>query len=81
MVDVYEKQEALYEERKAICEACPLYKKVGDRIICNPNLYLNIEDKTTISDVPRVGFKRGCGCWMNGSKWRMPNSKCTLGKW
>ena len=41
MVDVYEQQEALYEERKAICESCPLYKKVGDRVICNPNLYLN----------------------------------------
>lgn len=65
MVDVYDKQEALYEERKAICEACPLYKKVGDRVICNPNKYLNVEDKTTVSDVPRVGFKRGCSCWMN----------------
>lgn len=80
MVDVYEKQEELYEYRKAICEACPLYKKVGDRVICNPNLYLNVEDKTTVSDIPRVGFKRGCSCMMN-SKWRNPSSKCTLGKW
>lgn len=65
MVDVYGKQEELYEYRKAICETCPLYKKVGDRVICNPNLYLNVEDKTTVSDVPRVGFKRGCSCIMN----------------
>ncbi len=81
MVNVYEKQEALYEERKAICESCPLYKKVGDRVICNPNLYLNIEDKTTVSDVPRVGFRRGCGCVMGQSKLSNPISKCVLGKW
>ena len=81
MVNVYEKQEALYEERKAICESCPLYKEVGDRVICNPNLYLNIEDKTTVSDVPRVGFRRGCGCVMGKSKLSNPISKCVLGKW
>ena len=61
MNDVYEQQEALYEERKAICESCPLYKKVGDRVICNPNLYLNVEDKTTVSDVPCCHCCKGKG--------------------
>lgn len=80
MVNEYGNMESIAEERKAICESCPLYKKTGDRVICNPNLYLNEEDKVTVSSVPRIGFKRGCGCWMN-LKFKNPSSKCSLGKW
>lgn len=81
MVDVYDKRGELYEERKIICESCPLYKEVGDRTICNPNLYLNIEDKTTVSSVPSVGYKRGCGCMLTYSKLSSYSSRCPLSKW
>lgn len=80
MVDVYEQQEALYEERKAICESCPLCKMIGDKMICNPNLYLNIEDKITVSSIPKVGYKRGCGCFQSKTKLSNPVSKCPLQK-
>lgn len=80
MVNEYANNEEMAERRMTICKACPLYKEVAGRVICNPNLYLNMEDGVTVSSVPKIGYKRGCGCHMN-SKVRIPSSKCSLGKW
>lgn len=80
MVNEFEKLDKMAEEREAICRACPLCKEVNTMIICNPNLYLNLEDGKTTSDVPIAGYKRGCGCMMT-KRWSNPNSKCVCGKW
>lgn len=81
MVDIFEYMENVYEERLAICKSCPLYKDIAGRAICNPNRYLNTKDLVTVSDIPRIGYKRGCGCLLGKAKLANPNSKCTVGKW
>lgn len=80
MVNVYEKLNELSEIKESTCKACPLYLVVNSREICNPNLYLNTEDKITVSSVPAEGYKRGCGCGLK-SKWANSNSTCPLRKW
>lgn len=80
MVNVYDNLDDMSELKQKTCRSCALHLTVGDREVCNPNLYLNIEDKTTVSSVPAVGFKRGCGCILSG-KYKNPNSKCPLNKW
>ena len=68
------------EMKRSTCMSCPLYLDLNGREICNPNLYLNIEDKSTVSSVPKSGYKRGCGC-MLPPKWHNPSSVCPLNKW
>ena len=77
MVDVYDEMK---DKKEATCKSCPLYLVVGDREICNPNLYLSEVDKTTTSSIPKIGFKRGCGCSLS-SKYNNPSSRCPLNKW
>ena len=52
-------QELNINERKAICEKCPIYSPAI--AICNPNLYLN-PDTNEVSTSPKAGYIRGCGC-------------------
>lgn len=77
--EVFNRREDLRELREHICMECGLYKETYLGPICNPNKYINTEDKTTISDVPRIGYKRGCSCRLN-AKWVSPNSRCIVGK-
>lgn len=79
--DMYLRKLEMIESRRNICEACPLYLETGGYYICNPNLYLNLEDLTTVSSVPKAGFKRGCSCLLTDTKLGNPLSKCTVGKW
>lgn len=81
MINEYESREDMIESRRAICEKCPLYLDVGGTYICNPNLYLNIEDGVTVSHEGKIGYRRGCGCLMTDFKYGNVNSKCVLGKW
>jgi len=74
------KDAELYHERIAICHNCKLLKK--DRIfgeICNPDLFLN-PATNELSPVEKPGFRSGCGCVL-GSKTRVEESECPLGKW
>ena len=80
MVNVYDELNDLSAMKEETCRACPLYVEINTRAICNPNLYLNVEDKTTVSEEPKVGFKKGCGCSISG-KINNPNSTCPLRKW
>lgn len=73
-------EEFLYRSRMKICKECPLYKKEPITSSCNEHLYMNEEDLKTTSKVPKPGFKRGCGCNLE-RKTRLPNSKCSFGKW
>lgn len=71
----------LFESRMAICKKCPLYKidqKYGP--ICNNAMYIDKEDKTTVSYTPKLGFIKGCGCKLN---WKAKNiaSHCIVNKW
>ena len=54
----------------------PFTKKI---FIKKANLYINIEDKETVSDRPTIGFKRGCGCILNKRVDRYYNH-CIVGK-
>ena len=70
----------LYMERIAICKKCGLYKETPSGPICNSKLYLSLEDKKTISTVPRINFRRGCGCMLTKRN-RLSGAKCVCGLW
>jgi len=74
------KDQALYLERIAVCHKCKLLKR--DRIfgeICNSTLFLNPRTNE-LSPIPKPGFKNGCSCVL-GSKCRVLDEQCPLGKW
>lgn len=77
-----ENENDFYEERLKKCKACPLYKTTNDqrKAICNPKLYLNLDDKKTTSNYPKIGFRAGCGCVLS-KRLANPNSKCVCGVW
>ena len=72
--------EDFYLTRIKICEECRLYKISFSGAICNPDLYLNLEDKTTTSYIPKNGYVRGCNCLLK-RKAKIKNAKCIAGKW
>lgn len=74
------KNEELFEQRMKICKECLLYKETAMGPICNPKLYINEADKESVSDRPKIGYKRGCSCRL-GSKTRLPHAKCIVLKW
>lgn len=78
--EVLDNHQDLYEERMKICKECGLYKETMMGPVCNPRLYISIEDKTTISEIPKLGFKRGCGCRLNAAC-RAKFKKCIVEKW
>ena len=65
------------EERRKICEACPIYHPVKG--ICNPKLWLN-PNNNDVSTSPKTGYIRGCNCAVM-IKMRNPNNHCVAGKW
>lgn len=70
----------LQDERKSICEKCPLYKI--DKLhgpICDSNKYIS-RDGTNWSWFRKDGYVRGCGCHLN-SKWRNVKNRCIIGLW
>lgn len=70
-------KDSTIEERKEICEACPIFDEKKKR--CNPNLYVNpITDE--VSDTYRVGYVKGCGCNLM-FKWKSLLASCPAGKW
>lgn len=71
------KNNDIKEERMSICKKCPLYKETPMGPICNPRLYINEMDKKSVSDRPKIGYKRGCGCRLT-AKTRLPNGKCII---
>jgi hypothetical protein len=78
--NILNRETELYTQRVAICHNCDLLtesKIFG--MICNPNLYLNpITNQVSYNAKP--GFKNGCGCVI-GSKARVKEAHCPLGKW
>lgn len=77
--NLLDKEDDLYQQRIKICRDCKLLKH--DRIfgeVCNSSLYMNKDNE--ISNVPKPGFKSGCGC-MLGSKCRVKEARCPLEKW
>ena len=75
----FNKKEDLFKSRMDICRKCPLLKI--DKIfgeICNPNLYINNEDKTSKHHLK--GYVKGCGCVL-ASKTRVDKAKCIINKW
>lgn len=72
--------EELYNDRLEICRACPLGLETARGLICNPKLYINKEDKTSVSKFPKIGYVRGCSCCIT-SKAHHEHSKCIVGKW
>ncbi len=66
--------------RLEVCKKCPLYKihpEFGP--MCNKALYLEpVTDE--VSETPKKGFKRGCGCRLN-AKTRNGDAECPAGKW
>lgn len=74
-----EKEEKLFNERIAICKKCALYIETPSGPRCNSRLYINETDKQTVSDKPKIGFRRGCNCVMN-RKARLLSAHCIVNK-
>lgn len=78
--NILNKEEELYTTRIAFCRQCKLltkHKIFGE--ICNPNIYVNPNtDEESVN--PKPGFINGCGCVI-GSKTRVKEAHCPLGKW
>lgn len=72
--------EELYNERLEICRVCPLGLETAKGLICNSKLYINKEDKTSVSKFPKIGYIRGCSCCIT-NKAHHEHSKCIVGKW
>lgn len=73
--------EELYNKRLEICRACPLGLETARGLICNPKLYINKEDKTSVSKFPKIGYVRGCSCNISNGKAKFEHAKCIVGKW
>ena len=65
------------EERKKICEECPIYSP--SRGLCNPKLWLN-PDTGEVSTSAKAGYIKGCGCHIL-IKMRTLTNHCIAGKW
>lgn len=75
------KEEDLYLERIEICKQCPLYKlDVFAGPICNNKKWMSLDDLHSVSDIPRPGYKKGCGCRLN-AKTRLGHRHCPFNKW
>lgn len=72
--------EKLYNERLEICRACPLGLETNRGLICNSKLYINKEDKESISRFPKIGYVRGCSCNMT-MKGKHEHGHCIVNKW
>lgn len=79
-IEYMKELEKTKETRMNICKECGLYLETPNGCICNPHLYMNIEDKTTITDNPKIGYKRGCGCKVE-KMWSIPFRHCSFNKW
>ena len=78
--NILNREEKLYTERVTICHNCKLLlqtKIFGE--VCNSNIYLN-PNTNEVSYNAKPGFKNGCGCVI-GSKARVKEAHCPLGKW
>ena len=64
------------EERKKICNKCPILTNDGR---CNPSLWIN-PDTDEISTYSKTGFFRGCN-WFVFTKMKNVNNHCIAGKW
>ena len=72
--------EKLYNERLEICRKCPLGLETSNGLICNSKLYINKEDKESVSKFPKIGYVRGCSCHMD-FKAKHEHSHCIVNKW
>lgn len=77
---IMENDDELYEGRMKICKGCPLYLDGPTGPRCNPKLYISESDKITVSDRPKIGYKRGCNCFLS-RKAKLPFAKCIVEKW
>lgn len=73
--------EELYNKRLDICRNCPLGLETMHGLICNPKLYINKEDKTSVSKVPKMGYVKGCSCNITNGKAKQEYGKCIVDKW
>lgn len=78
--EVLGKNQELFEKRIQICKKCGLYKDTPLGPVCNSKLYISNEDKTTISQTPKIGYVRGCSCRLH-SKLRVSGARCIVNKW
>ena len=70
-------REQSIEERKKICDKCPIYNPTEGT--CNSRLWLN-PNTNEVSTYNKTGFVRGCGCIVS-VKMRNLLNHCIAGKW
>lgn len=80
ILEVFNLEEDLSNVRMNICKKCPLYT-ISELLgpLCNSKLYLNVDTNKT-SELPREGYKNGCGCRLE-AKTRLKDNHCPLNKW
>lgn len=72
--------EELSEERLKICKQCGMYKETYRGPVCDSHKFISEEDKTSISEVWKPGYRRGCDCRLDVKATR-PSARCIVGKW
>ena len=68
----------LSEKRLTICKKCGLYKETQFGPVCNSGKYINKEGK--ISFLPKEGYVKGCGCFLE-KKTQHVDNHCVVGLW
>lgn len=66
------------DERLEICKKCPLWEVTTYGVVCNGNLYINEEQKTSF--IPKEGYVKGCNCKL-AYKTKNPNAHCIIKLW
>lgn len=78
--ELFNQEQALYEQRIEICRNCKIMTK--DKVfgeICDKKKWLN-PNTGALSLVPIDGYINGCGCRLS-AKTRLPDATCPLKKW
>jgi hypothetical protein len=70
-------KELSIDDRLNICMHCPIYNYDSDT--CNQYLYIN-PDNDDVSDKPKKGYVKGCGCYIPTKVQRRENH-CIVDKW
>lgn len=71
--------ENVFEKRMEICKKCPLMKMTEYGPQCDNTKWIS-PDGTQVSLFKKLGWVRGCGCYLN-SKTKNLNNHCIIKKW
>lgn len=76
--EITKQENALSEERLAVCKECPLFSDKAFGFVCDAHKCVDKEGN--LYQYPAKGRTCGCGCRL-AAKTRLKGAKCVLNKW